>query len=63
MMISCYHIGCHDTIAKTYEKMYRWADRHGYQCADSSLERYVTDYWTLNNEERFVTEVLIQAER
>lgn len=63
MMASCYHIGSHETINKTYEKIFDWAEQHGYVCSDESVERYVTDYWTIRNTEEFVTEVLIKVER
>lgn len=63
MMASCYHIGSHDTIDSTYGKIFKWADEHGYQCSSESVERYVTDYWTIRNNEEFVTEVLIKVER
>ena len=63
MMAACYHIGSHDTINSTYEKIFRWAETHGYKCSDESIERYVTDYWTIRNNEEFVTEVLIKVTR
>lgn len=63
MAASCYHIGPHETINDTYEKIFRWAEAHGYQCAEDSIERYVTDYWTIRNAEEFVTEVLIKVTR
>lgn len=59
MMIAAYHIGPHETIGETYDKIYSWAEEHGYKCGESSIERYVTDYWTLKNSKEFVTEVLI----
>jgi len=59
MMLSAYHIGPHETLNETYEKIYKWADDHGYKYGKSSLERYVTDYWTIRNSDEFVTEVLI----
>ena len=59
MMISAYHIGSHETLGETYDKMYKWAESHGYKCGDSAIERYVTDYWTIKHPTEFVTEVLI----
>lgn len=61
MMISCYHIGAHETIDDTYKKILNWADTHGYQCVSESYERYVTDYWTTRNSNQFVTEIMIRA--
>ena len=63
MVASCYHIGPHETINEAYEKIFRWADKHGYQCAEDSTERYVTDYWTIRNSEEFVSEILIKVTR
>lgn len=58
---SCYHIGSHDNISETYEKMSRWAKMHGYVLAPESYERYVTDYWTTKKNSKFVTEIIIPA--
>ncbi|MEI3503589.1 MAG: GyrI-like domain-containing protein [Anaerovoracaceae bacterium] len=58
MMLSAYHIGSHDTINETYHKIFRWAENHGYKCGNSSIERYVTDYWTIRKTSDFVTEIL-----
>lgn len=63
MMASCYHIGDHEHINSTYEKITNWAESHGYTCNEESFERYVTDYWTTRNEEQFVTEILIKVNK
>lgn len=63
MAMSCYHIGPHETINNTYKKMCDWAVANGYKCAQDSYERYVTDYWTTRNTEKFVTEILIKVTR
>lgn len=63
MIASCYHIGSHETINRTYEKIFKWVREHGYECEESAVERYVTDYWTIRNCEDFVTEVLIKVTR
>jgi len=63
MMLSCYHIGSHDTIRETYEKIEQYAANHGYKLAEDSWERYVTDCWTTNNSDMYVTEVRIGASR
>ena len=59
MMISAYHIGSHNNINETYEKIFEWAEAHGYKCGNTSIERYVTDYWTIRKVDDFVTEVLV----
>ncbi|MGG7165552.1 MerR family transcriptional regulator [Clostridium ihumii] len=63
MAVSCYHIGSHETIDETYNKIKEWANSHNYICSDECYERYVTDYWTTKNKERFVTEILIKIKR
>ncbi|MDD6255682.1 MAG: MerR family transcriptional regulator [Eubacteriales bacterium] len=63
MYVSCYHIGSHDTLPDTYKKIADWADDNGYELAESCMERYVTDFWTIQNQDMFVTEVLIEANR
>ena len=63
IMVSCYHIGSHDNINDTYEKIYHWANEHGYILGEESFERYVTDYWTTSNSALYVTEVLMNASR
>lgn len=63
LAVSCYHIGTHETIHDTYKKMRRWCAANNYLCADDAYERYITDFWTTNNEELFVTEVLMQVRR
>lgn len=63
MMLSCYHIGSHETIEDTYDKMTLWARKHDYLLGEESFERYVTDYWTTRNRSQFVTEILIRVSR
>ena len=63
MMLSCYHIGPHETIGETYAKMEQYAEERGYKLAEDSWERYVTDCWTTNNTDMYVTEVRIGASR
>lgn len=60
MAVTCYHIGSYEKINDTYIKMDEWAKSHGYICSEESYERYVTDYWTTNNIDKFVTEILIK---
>ena len=59
-MASCYHIGSHDNILDTYNKILDWIERHGYEAEDSCYERYVVDYWTSKDSNNYVTEVMIK---
>lgn len=63
MAVSCYHIGSHDTIDETYQKICSWTAEHGYACGEESYERYVTDYWTTRKEDQFVTELILPVNR
>ena len=63
MVASCYHIGSHETLYKTYDKIIKWAEKHGYEYSEESVERYVTDYWTIQSSEEFVTEIMIKVQR
>ncbi|SFA99530.1 MerR family transcriptional regulator [Clostridium frigidicarnis] len=63
MAVACYHIGTHETINETYKKIQEWTKGHGYICSEESYERYVTDYWTTKNMDKFVTEILVKVKR
>ena len=63
MMLSTYHIGSHDTINEAYYRIFRWAKIHGYKCGNTSIERYVTDYWTIRKSSDFVTEIYVDIEK
>ncbi|MGX7058404.1 MerR family transcriptional regulator [Vagococcus humatus] len=61
MFLCAYHIGDHQDIYKQYQKIEDWATEHGYTCGPEAYERYVIDYWTTKETDKFVTEVLIKA--
>ncbi|ATD55751.1 MerR family transcriptional regulator [Clostridium chauvoei] len=63
MVASCYHVGSHETINETYEKIKSWIEKNGYNYENNSYERYVTDYWTTKNTDKFVTEVMIKISK
>ena len=62
-VLACYHIGPHETIGTTYEKIQTWAEANHYTLAPDAHERYVTDHWTTREDSLFVTEVMIRARR
>lgn len=39
--------------------MEAWAKKHGYTLGPGCYERFVIDYWSLKNQEKFVTEIMI----
>ncbi|WED21119.1 MerR family transcriptional regulator [Vibrio sp. JC009] len=62
-MARCYHIGSHSTIKETYEKISTWAKLNNYSLEDKCYERYVIDYWTTKDSDKYVTEIMIPATR
>lgn len=63
MMCTCYHIGPHENIGLTYDKMCKWACSHGYELGEQSIERYVSDYWLTSNNSQFVTDIMLEVSR
>lgn len=60
LVISCYYLGAHKNIGEAYSKIKEWIKLHNYKCEDECYERYVIDYWTTNDENKFVTEIIIK---
>ena len=60
MFASCYHIGSHEKLNETYTKIKKWAKENNYSCDSKSYERYVIDYWTTKDTNKFVTEVMLK---
>lgn len=60
MMISCYHIGGYENIHETRNRMLAWAKEHGHKVNGGMYERYLVDYWLTNDEDQFVTELLME---
>ena len=46
-------------IRETYERAIRWAREHGLELVGCSYERYVIDIYTSDDQDEFVTEVLL----
>ncbi|MFV0449469.1 MAG: MerR family transcriptional regulator [Vibrio sp.] len=62
-MVRCYHIGSHKTIKQTYDKITKWAESNDYSLENECYERYVLDYWTSRDSNKFITEVLIPGKK
>lgn len=60
---SVYHIGSHDNLSESYHEIEAWCQKQGYQLGAYSIERYLVDYWISEDEENFVTEILIPVEK
>lgn len=60
--ITAYHLGSIGNITDTYEAMVDWADKHEFKLKGDSYERYVLDFYSTNNEENYVTQILMPVE-
>lgn len=63
MFLSSYHIGDLANIGQQYKKMKAWAKANHYRCKNEVFQRYVIDYWSTMNVDKFVVELLIPAEK
>lgn len=59
LAVSAYHVGAHEKLPETYQKILDFVDTQGYTVGDKSVERYVLDYWTTEVPDEFVTEVIV----
>ncbi|MFC3928974.1 MerR family transcriptional regulator [Streptococcus caprae] len=59
MALSCYHIGSLDHTTETYQKMEKFAQENQYELREECFERHVIDYWVTENEDEFVTEIIM----
>lgn len=62
LAVSCYHIGRRNTIGATYARMLQWVEEHEIALRGDCCERYVLDIYSTQNEENFVTEILLPME-
>lgn len=59
MAICVYHIGSHETINEEYDRIKVWAKERGIKYAQNSYERFVVDYWSTEDPNLFVTEIIV----
>ncbi len=57
--VMTYHKGSYNSLAQTYKSMEDWASKHNFCLKGNSIERYVTDYWSTDDEDQFVTEIFL----
>lgn len=60
--MSAYHLGRLSQIAETYERATQWAKDHQIALTGSAYERYVIDIYTSDNQDEYVTEILLPVE-
>lgn len=58
-----YHYGCHKNIVESYEKIFAWQKNSGYKFTGPVIERFVFDYWSSFDEEKFITEIITPVEK
>jgi DNA-binding transcriptional MerR regulator len=58
MALSCYHFGDFTELETRYRDMQIYADTHHYKLRGDAYERYVVDYWSTTDTNRFVTEII-----
>lgn len=59
LAVSVYHLGRLSRIRESYERAVSWAREHGLELAGSSYERYVIDIYTSDEQDEYVTEILL----
>ncbi len=57
------HKGPYTTIGKSYEAIFSWIERNGYQTADMPRESYIDGCWNKENPEDWLTEIQIPVEK
>ncbi|MGF2942221.1 MerR family transcriptional regulator [Enterococcus xiangfangensis] len=59
MFLCMYHLGNHRTIDEKYRILVDWALEHKYQIGPNCYERYVIDFWSTQDPNKFVTEIMV----
>jgi DNA-binding transcriptional MerR regulator len=62
MYLCTYHVGAFEEMGSAYRRLLKFAGENGYKPMGIAIERFVSDYWTTNNPELFVTEILLPTE-
>lgn len=63
MYICSYHIGDFALLPQKYQMIHQWAKENGYSCGPEVFERYVIDYWSTKDVNKFVVEILFPAKK
>ncbi len=62
MYLTTYHVGAFEEMSSAFDRLLEYARDNGYKLSGTAIERFVSDYWTTNNPELFVTEILLPTE-
>lgn len=57
--VSIIHIGKYADIRLSYMNLIRWCNEHEISLKGSAIEKYTIDPWSTNNEQNYVTEILL----
>lgn len=60
---SLYHYGSYDRINLSYKKLLDWQKTSYYRFKGPVIERFVFDYWTSFDEDKFITELILPIEK
>ncbi|WP_334329086.1 MerR family transcriptional regulator [Companilactobacillus sp. HBUAS59699] len=63
MYLCTYNVGAPNTSASKYHDLEVWAKNHGYELSPECYERYLVDYWATKDENSFVCEIMVPAEK
>lgn len=58
-----YHYGSYDGINTSYNKLFKWQQTSKYGFKGPVIERFVLDYWTSFDEDKFITELILPIEK
>lgn len=58
-----YHYGSYDSLYLSYKKLIDWQKKSSYKFIGPVIERFVLDYWTSFDENKFITELIVPIEK
>lgn len=58
-----YHYGSYDSLYLSYRKLIDWQKKSSYKFIGPVIERFVLDYWTSFDENKFITELIVPIEK
>lgn len=58
-----YYYGSYDSLYLSYKKLMDWQKKSSYKFIGPVIERFVFDYWTSFDEEKFITELIVPIEK
>lgn len=61
LYMSKYHIGRHEDLQESYKALIDFQKSSPYEFVGPVLERFVTDYWSTFDKNKFVTEIIAQV--